>query len=533
MPEFGWTRLAYSLLVMATLAAILQLGSPSAATQTRTPEPPKKTTDETEQKEPAKAELADRSGKAPDEATGDARNTPVARALDPPVFYRPSPATPGSATGNAADGWEQNAKPVCGNLAGFPSSSEVLFPLSKAHFGSYEDTWGAPRPQGGHEGTDLMVPTGTTEYAITDGTVVPVAGSNDNGWNSLGGYAVMLEASHSVGPIREGDLFYYAHLQRASDLEIGSQVRAGQVLGYAGDTGQGPEVTSGLFPSHLHFSWYDTSGARSALDSGAMNPFPLLGWIEANGGALRGGSDARYCEAPQASIPKPSGGQDRWPSPKTPGTRPDLHAGSPEPSPAAKKHAGENDRQGYPTPHAKATGPAKASAHPPEEKSDEPATEKKEPSTKPSPPASRTEQGPPPGRPEPPASKEPEKDENASQPPPGGDDAGGTADPAPPDEKGETAGVGEQPEEKQPEQDRDGKKGHGEGSHPPSGSPDEKTDKGKDDKDEKPPPEPGEQEPDEAGDGEATTPESVEEEPRTEETVPETTTAAPEADQAG
>lgn len=513
MPEFGWTRLAYSLLVLATLAAILQLGSPSAATQSRMPEPPKQTSaavwpaDETEPKEPAEAAPADRPprpGKAPDAtAPGDARNTPAARALDPPVFYRPSPAIPGSATGSANGGaWEPGARQVCGDLAKFPSSSEVLFPLSKAHFGSYEDTWGASRPQGGHEGTDLMVPTGTPEYAITDGTIVPVAGSNDNGWNSLGGYAMMLEASYSVGPIRKGDLFYYAHLQRASDLEIGSQVRAGQVLGYAGDTGQGPEVTSGLFPPHLHFGWYDTSGARSNLDSGAMNPFPLLGWIEANGGALRGGSDVRYCEAPQTNTPNPSGDKDRWPLPKNPGERPDLHAASPEPSPVVKKNAAENDRQGPPTPHAKATGPAEAGAHPPEERGDEPATEKKEP---------------PPG-------KEPEKGENASRPPPG--------------EKKETAGGGEQPpggqpEERKPGRDRDEKRERNEGSHPPSGSPDDKTDKGKEDKDKKPPPEPGDQEPEETGDGEATTPESAEEESETEETVPETTTAEPEADQAG
>ena len=530
MPEFGWTRLAYSLLVMATLAAILQLGSPSAATRPRSPEPPKTpaaiwTADELEKDEPAEAERAVRPGRTdrvPGDAAGDGRNTPATQPSDPPVFYRPSPAAPRLVPGGITGGaWEPGGRPVCGDLTGFPSSSGVLFPLSKAHFGSYEDTWGAPRPQGGHEGTDLMVPAGTPEYAMTDGTIVPVAGSNDNGWNSLGGYAVMLEAAYSVGPIRKGDLFYYAHLQRASDLEIGSQVQAGQILGYAGDTGQGPEVTKGLFPPHLHFGWYDTSGARSALDSGAMNPFLLLGWIEANGGALRGGSDARYCEAPQSSVPKPSGGQDRWPSPKTPGTRPDLHAGSPEPSPAAKKPAGKQEPGKTPAPHAAGPGPDKASAHPPGEQGDGPAAEKKEPPGKPSPPASRTEQGPPPGRPEPPAGKEPEKGENEAQPPPGGD--GGTGEQPP----------GDQTEEKEPGQDRDGEKGHDEGSHPPSDSPDEKTDKGKDDKDEKPPQEPGEQKPDDGEDGEATTPESVEDEQETEETVPETTTAEPGADQAG
>jgi hypothetical protein len=33
------------------------------------------------------------------------------------------------------------------------------------------------------------------EYAVTDGTVVPVTGSNGNGWNTLGDYTVMLRAA--------------------------------------------------------------------------------------------------------------------------------------------------------------------------------------------------------------------------------------------------------------------------------------------------------------------------------------------------
>jgi collagen type III alpha len=206
------------------------------------------------------------------------------------------------------------------------------------HANSFGDTWGAPRPQGGHEGTDLMVPAGTPEYAITDGTIVPVTGSNGNGWNSLGGYAVMLRASYSAGPVREGDLFYYAHLDRGSTLPLGASVRAGQLVGYAGDTGQGPEVTRGLFPPHLHFGWYDATGTRSYLPSGAMNPYPLLEWLEAGGGILGGGMDARYCEVPRGGAPTPSTGGDRWPAAREPGARPDLDTGTrgPAPSPAVE-----------------------------------------------------------------------------------------------------------------------------------------------------------------------------------------------------
>ena len=197
-------------------------------------------------------------------------------------------------------------------MRGTPAGARVVFPLERQYFYSYDDTWGAPRTQGGHEGTDLMTPTSVPEFAVTDGTVVPVAGSDANGWNTLGGNAVMVRADYSIGPVKAGDLFYYAHLRTRSPLEIGDRVAAGQVVGYSGDTGQGPPGTSGLFPTHLHLGWYDGTGGRQQATSGAMNPYPLLEWIKANGGAVSGGSDARFCEAPQTGPPTPASG-GAWP----------------------------------------------------------------------------------------------------------------------------------------------------------------------------------------------------------------------------
>jgi murein DD-endopeptidase MepM/ murein hydrolase activator NlpD len=75
-----------------------------------------------------------------------------------------------------------------------------------------------------------MSPTGTPEFAITDGSIVPVKGANENGWNILGGYTVMLEAAYNTGPIKKGDLFYYAHMNKESALPIGTKVRAGQQI---------------------------------------------------------------------------------------------------------------------------------------------------------------------------------------------------------------------------------------------------------------------------------------------------------------
>ena|SRR5215204_1435901 len=167
---------------------------------------------------------------------------------------------------------------------------EAIFPLPERYAGNYTNDWGAERVQGRHVGTDVFVPEGTPIYSVTDGTVVRARGSGEGGWNDLGDYTVMVEAAYDVGPIEEGDLLYYAHLNRPTDLRLGETVEAGQMIGEAGDTGQGPEGTRGRFDPHLHLGWYDGGlfGPERA-ESGAMNPYPLLRWIERNG-ALHNGS---------------------------------------------------------------------------------------------------------------------------------------------------------------------------------------------------------------------------------------------------
>lgn len=357
---FSWTRAAYVFFVLSLLAALLKIGGSSLAEPRSfvfaAPPEPEATTVESTTTESTTEQTVERVRERPDAtvaqtpATRPPRPAPAVRIRnnapageDPPVFYRPSPSIPqrdAPAGPDETDVSALNTGPVCGDLGDLPKSSKAVFPLADTFFDSYSDTWGAPRPQGGHEGTDLMTPAGTPEYAITNGTIVPVSGANGNGWNTLGGYTVMLRADYDVGPVKAGDLFYYAHMQKKSDLRIGTRVRAGQLLGYAGDTGQGPEVTSGLFPPHLHLGWYDASGARTNLDSGAMNPFPLLEWLKANGGAVAGGSDVAYCEAPQPPAPVPSTG-GTWTYPTSPGARPDMDtgAGDARPSPVVKKPA--------------------------------------------------------------------------------------------------------------------------------------------------------------------------------------------------
>lgn len=338
-PRF--VRASYALFAVAVLAALLKLGGITGAKPAVLQMAPAEPAAAVAEPAPEPVESRVPDGPLPDWPEED---DVVARPLsdfelggrlegrteparDAPVFRRP-------AFGAGPSG------PVCGDLGAFSESSRVVFPLPEEYLGSYEAGWGSPRPQGGHEGTDLMSPAGTPEFAVTDGTIVEVAGANENGWNRLGGYTVMLEAAYDVGPIRAGDLFYYAHMGAASTLPIGAEVRAGQQVGVVGDTGEGPEGTRGEFPSHLHLGWYDATeaGARSEVESGAMDPYPLLQWLESNGGALSGGTDASYCEAPQGPVPASN----------SPGERPDMDTGDDgdaRPSPIV----GDNGRRDRPS----------------------------------------------------------------------------------------------------------------------------------------------------------------------------------------
>lgn len=131
-----------------------------------------------------------------------------------------------------------------------------FFPIQGG--GRYSNDWGAPRSGGrGHEGTDIFAATGTPIVAVVDGKIT--AAGDDGG---KGGLRIWLNGT-----------YYYAHLSRlAKGLKAGQMVKAGQVIGYVGDSGN----AKGGEP-HLHFG-VDPRGRQSAGDSWT-NPYELLkGW---------------------------------------------------------------------------------------------------------------------------------------------------------------------------------------------------------------------------------------------------------------
>lgn len=161
----------------------------------------------------------------------------------------------------------------------------VCFPVGKAEGltpVSYEDSWMEERTYGGdrqHEGCDIMsgqapafryadgiYPSGLYPIvSVTEGTVEHM------GWLPLGGWRIGIRTP-------AGGYLYYAHLHvYAPDLQEGSQVKAGMLLGWMGDSGYGQEGTTGQFPSHLHFGIYLQTDHFAEL---AVNPYWILRYLQ-------------------------------------------------------------------------------------------------------------------------------------------------------------------------------------------------------------------------------------------------------------
>ena len=147
----------------------------------------------------------------------------------------------------------QIAPKVTGRL----TAAGYVFPVyGTSGFG---DTFGAPRATTiWHHGQDIFAALGAPVLAVTDGTVYSV------GWNRVGGNRLWLRD-------RAGNEFYYAHLAAFSPLAVdGGRVRAGDVVGFVGNTGDA-ETT----PYHLHFEIHPSSLLFLGYD-GVVNPYPYL-----------------------------------------------------------------------------------------------------------------------------------------------------------------------------------------------------------------------------------------------------------------
>ena len=151
--------------------------------------------------------------------------------------------------------------PTAAALGLIPSLAELGLPTLQAFpvqgRCGFTDTWGAARGAGrSHEGTDIIGARGLALYAAMDGTI-----SKMTTGGILGGTSLRLTAA-------DGTYFYYAHLEAfAANLANGQVVRAGQIVGYLGSTGD-------TNTPHLHFEVHPKGGA-------AVNPYPILKAVDA------------------------------------------------------------------------------------------------------------------------------------------------------------------------------------------------------------------------------------------------------------
>lgn len=249
--------------------------------------------------------------------TNGTSNYDVPTARDEEVYYEihddpeEGGASPGATpVSNGQDGDGDNDQDG-GEEA---KKTNAAFPLPKDSGYEYQDDWGADRPTygGSHEGTDIFVADGTPISSVTAGKVV------SNNWDDLGGWIMMIEATESVGPVRAGDQLYYAHQMEQSPVSEGDKVEAGEKIGKVGSTGEGPEGS--ILPEgrgrHLHLGWYDPTDTRAESGTGAMNTYPLLQWLEENGGSVQGPSSPTACPDSADSgsgSPNGSGGSGSTP----------------------------------------------------------------------------------------------------------------------------------------------------------------------------------------------------------------------------
>jgi len=135
-----------------------------------------------------------------------------------------------------------------------PASTAWADPLDRIRVTSF---YGAPRKTGlPHRGIDFAAPKGTPVLAVGDGVVVASTDLYPEG--EIYGKVIMIEHANGLRS-------FYAHLDRRS-VQLGDQVKAGQTIGAAGDSGRatGP---------HLHIEAFD--GAHR------IDPQQLLAGLDA------------------------------------------------------------------------------------------------------------------------------------------------------------------------------------------------------------------------------------------------------------
>ena len=158
------------------------------------------------------------------------------------------------------------AGPAAASLRAKGVPNPIVFPVVGPY--NYTNDYGDPRPQGHHEGNDILAPKKSPVVATEDGKI--------KFWTTSARAGCML---YLYGA--SGTTYLYIHLNNdvtmANDnrgkcvaggaywpgLKDGQKVVAGQAIGFVGDSGDADGTP------HLHFEIHPNDG-------GPTNPFPYL-----------------------------------------------------------------------------------------------------------------------------------------------------------------------------------------------------------------------------------------------------------------
>jgi peptidoglycan LD-endopeptidase LytH len=153
------------------------------------------------------------------------------------------------------------APPVAASRA-VPPARGMVVPVAGVAPEQLVDTWGQSRAGGArrHQAIDIPAPRGTPVVAAMPGRVEKLFRS------VAGGTTVYLRSRDG------GWSYYYAHLAGYTPgLAEGRAVRAGDPIGYVGDTGN-----AGAGNFHLHFAVSRMRPGQRWWEGEPVNPYPLL-----------------------------------------------------------------------------------------------------------------------------------------------------------------------------------------------------------------------------------------------------------------
>ncbi|MDR0671214.1 MAG: polysaccharide deacetylase family protein [Oscillospiraceae bacterium] len=193
-----------------------------------------------------------------------AGETPETLAADPAQFSRYRAlyaAVLGGLAGSFRLGTETEDGTAWENLYGL----KAYAPIAAGFAFHHSDDFGRSRSYGHerrHLGHDMIAPVGTPIVCIETGVVTEM------GWNQYGGWRLGLRSLDGQR------YYYYAHMRRGrpyhADIEKGRLVRAGDVIGYVGQTGySAQEDANNVGEPHLHWGLQLLSDGAAPKDSQA------------------------------------------------------------------------------------------------------------------------------------------------------------------------------------------------------------------------------------------------------------------------